>query len=76
MNMQWLPEVQREARREPLLEINRPDHFKYFLALEQDYAQMERQQRGLRQNALQSMILTKQEVRLAHFHAVLDQWLA
>lgn len=44
-------------------------------ALEQDYEQMERQQKGLRQSTLKYMALTKQEVRLAHFRSVLDGWL-
>lgn len=73
-NYLWLPPEEREAKREPLLEIAEGDHFDYFLALEQDYEQMQRQQRGLRNSPLKQLALTKQEVRLAYFHSVLDSW--
>jgi len=73
-NYLWLPPEEREAKREPLLEIAEGDHFDYFLALEQDYEQMQRQQRGLRNSTLKQLALTKQEVRLAYFHSVLDSW--
>ena len=74
MNLQWFPPEERATRREPVTEVAAGDHFDYFLALEQDFEQMERQQRGLRQNSLPYLSLTKQEVRLAHFHAALDGW--
>jgi phenylpropionate dioxygenase-like ring-hydroxylating dioxygenase large terminal subunit len=74
ISLQWLPLNQRSTQRAPMLTIKKPDHFPYSLALEQDYAQMERQQKGLRQTALEYMLLTKQEVRLAHYHSVLDRW--
>jgi phenylpropionate dioxygenase-like ring-hydroxylating dioxygenase large terminal subunit len=72
--LQWLPPGERAAKREPLREIAEGDHFPYFLALEQDYDQMQRQQQGLRNHALGAMALTRQEVRLAHYHAALDSW--
>ena len=71
----WLPPEQRAERRTELTEIAEGDHFPYFLALEQDYNQMERQQLGLRNSTLKYMALTKQEPRVAHFHTVLDSWL-
>ena len=74
MNLQWFPSEERAAKRQPLLEVPAGEHFEYFLALEQDYVQMERQQRGLRQSTQPFLSLTKQEVRLAHFHAALDSW--
>jgi hypothetical protein len=74
MNLQWLPAAERAARREPLRDMAEGEHFPYFLALEQDWEMMQRQQRGLRNAALGDMALTRQEVRLAHFHAVLDRW--
>lgn len=74
MNLQWLPPEQRAEKREPLREIAEGDHFPYFLALEQDYEQMEHQQRGLRNSTLKELALTRQEVRLAHFHSALDSW--
>jgi len=75
INLMWLPEDQRRAAIEPCLEIAEGDHFTYFLPLEQDWEQMQHQQRGLRNRALKQTVLTRQEVRLAHYHAVLDAWL-
>jgi phenylpropionate dioxygenase-like ring-hydroxylating dioxygenase large terminal subunit len=72
----WLPEEARGAAREPLRNVAEGDHVPYFLALEQDWEMMQRQQRGLRNEALGFMALTRQEVRLAHFHAALDGWMA
>jgi len=73
-NYQWFPPEERAANKTELVEIADGDHFPYFLALEQDYQQMEHQQRGLRNRALKEMALTKQEVRLAHYHAAIDSW--
>jgi nitrite reductase/ring-hydroxylating ferredoxin subunit len=73
-NLMWLPPEERAAKREPLREIAEGDHFPYFLALEQDWEMMQRQQRGLRNRGLEKIVLTRQEVRLAHFHSVLDTW--
>ncbi len=73
-NLQWFPPEQRAAMREPLLEIPDGEHFPYFLALQQDYEQMEVQQRGLRNTALKFMSLTRQEPKVAHFHAAVDAW--
>jgi phenylpropionate dioxygenase-like ring-hydroxylating dioxygenase large terminal subunit len=73
-NLMWLPLEERAARREPLRQIAEGDHFPYFLALEQDWEMMQRQQRGLRNRELDHMALTRQEVRLAYFHSVLDGW--
>jgi phenylpropionate dioxygenase-like ring-hydroxylating dioxygenase large terminal subunit len=71
----WLPPEEREKQRLPLTEIAEGEHVPYFLALEQDFSQMEAQQHGLRNNALKYMVLTKQEPRLANLHTVLDGWL-
>lgn len=75
MALAWLPPEQRAAAREPLREVPEGEHGAYFLALEQDWEMMQRQQRGLRNNALGHMALTRQEVRLAYYHAVLDAWI-
>ena len=58
------------------MEVPEGEHFPYFLALDQDYWQMEVQQRGPRNRALKFMALTRQEPKVAHFHSVLDGWLA
>jgi phenylpropionate dioxygenase-like ring-hydroxylating dioxygenase large terminal subunit len=70
---QWLPAEQRAKQRAEL--IDEPKDFKYFLALQQDHEQMQRQQKGLRNRSLEYVTLTRQEVRLAYFHSVLDGWL-
>ena len=70
---QWLPPEVRSAQRAPLIDIAEGEHQPYFLALEQDYVQMQRQQRGLRNRGLKEMVLTRQEVRLAHFHAAITR---
>jgi phenylpropionate dioxygenase-like ring-hydroxylating dioxygenase large terminal subunit len=70
---QWLPPEERAAARAPL--VDEPKDFPYFLALQQDYDQMQRQQKGLRQHGLEEMALTRQEVRLAYFHSILDSWM-
>ena len=72
MGLMWLPEDQRAALRAPLEEVGEGEHQPYFLALEQDYDQMQRQQAGLRNRGLTHMALTRQEVRLAWYHSVLD----
>jgi len=74
-NLMWLPEGERAAKREPLREMTEGEHFPYFLALEQDWEMMQRQQRGLRNSGLDHMVLTRQEVRLAYYHSVLDTWI-
>jgi hypothetical protein len=73
VNFQWLPPEERAAKRAPL--IDEPEQFEYFLALQQDYDQMQRQQKGLRQRGLDHQALSRQEVRLAYFHSILDSWL-
>jgi phenylpropionate dioxygenase-like ring-hydroxylating dioxygenase large terminal subunit len=73
-NYQWFPPDQRAAQQTAVTEIAPGDHFPYFLALEQDYDQMQRQQAGLRNTGLTEMALTRQEVRLAHYHAAIDSW--
>jgi len=74
INLQWFPPEARAAMRTPLTDVPEGEHYPYFLALEQDYEMMQRQQRGLRNRALTEMALTRQEVRLAHYHAAIDAW--
>lgn len=75
MFMQFLPPEQRAAQYTPLRDIPEGEHFPYFLALEQDFEQMPVQQTGLRNSTLGHLVLTKQEPRVAHFHAALDRWI-
>ena len=71
----WVPPEERLTRREPLEEVLEGEHYPYFLALEQDYQQMQNQQGGLRNTALKAIYPTRQEPKVAHFHATLDRWL-
>jgi len=73
-NLQWFPPGQRAESRTELTDVPAGEHYPYFLALEQDYEQMQRQQRGLRNSTQKFLSLTRQEVRLAHFHAALASW--
>ena len=50
--------------------------YPYFLALQQDYEQMPRQQLGLRDRGLGCISLVHEEVSIARFHSVLDRYLA
>jgi len=74
-NLMWLPPEARAATREPLRDVPEGEHVPYFLALEQDWEMMQRQQRGLRNSTQKHVTLTRQEVRLAYYHSVLDGWL-
>jgi nitrite reductase/ring-hydroxylating ferredoxin subunit len=68
------PEYQ--AYRVQLTEVDVPGSYQYFLALQQDYEQMPRQQQGLRNHALKFMSLAREEVNIARFHAIVDRYLA
>lgn len=72
----WLPDEYRDALKVELTEVEEAGSFDYFLALQQDYEQMPRQQRGLRNSTLEYMSLIKEEVPIAKFHSVLDRYLA
>ncbi|WP_067889308.1 aromatic ring-hydroxylating oxygenase subunit alpha [Nocardia vaccinii] len=72
----WLPKEMQDAYRAQLVEVDEPGSYKYFLALQQDYEQMPRQQIGLRNRRLDHMALVKEEVVVAHYHSVVDRHLA
>src|SRR5262249_6526185 len=70
----WFPRKEgREAKRLPMTVRAEGEHVPYFLALEQDFQQMEAQQLGLKNRAMKYMVLTKQEPRVAHLHTELDR---
>jgi len=69
----WLPPEQREAQRAELVVVEEPGTYPYFLALQQDYDQMQRQQKGLSNLALETLRLVREEVNVARFHQVLDR---
>ncbi|WP_317930714.1 aromatic ring-hydroxylating dioxygenase subunit alpha [Halioxenophilus sp. WMMB6] len=72
----WLPEAERAGQRAQLLEVQEPGSYPYFLALQQDYDQMQRQQEGLSNLALKKVRLVREEVNVARFHQVLDGYMA
>ncbi|PXW35397.1 UNVERIFIED_CONTAM: Rieske-like 2Fe-2S protein [Williamsia faeni] len=72
----WLPEELRDVYKADLVEVDEPGSYKYFLALQQDYEQMPRQQRGLRNTGLKYMSLVKEEIVVSHFHHVLNKHIA
>ena len=72
----WLPAEHRTAFAAELIDVQEPGSFKYFEALQQDYEQMPRQQRGLRNARLDHMALVNEEVVIAHYHSVIDRYLA
>lgn len=72
----WLPEAFRTEHRAELVEVTEPNSYPYFLALQQDYDQMPRQQTGLSNSKLTHMNLVEEETSIARFHTVLDRYLA
>ena len=72
----YLPAEHRDAFRAALIEVDEPGSYKYFEALHQDYVQMPRQQKGLRNNRLDHMSLVREEVVIGHYHSVVDRYMA
>ncbi|WP_454790179.1 aromatic ring-hydroxylating oxygenase subunit alpha [Mycolicibacterium lutetiense] len=72
----WLPDEHKAAFTAEPIVVDQAGSYKYFEALQQDYEQMPRQQIGLRNTALKHMALVKEEVVIAHFHSVVDKYLA
>ncbi|WP_308198817.1 SRPBCC family protein [Rhodococcus sp. F64268] len=75
ISVMFLPDEMKDALRATPIEVKEPGEFKYLEALQQDYEQMPRQQRGLRNEALDHLLLVSEEVVVAHFHSVLDRYL-
>ncbi|MCV7154577.1 aromatic ring-hydroxylating oxygenase subunit alpha [Mycolicibacterium pyrenivorans] len=72
----YLPSEHRDAFRAEPIVVDEPGSYKYFEALHQDYVQMPRQQLGLRNDRLDHMSLVKEEAVIAHFHSVIDRYMA
>ena len=72
----WLPPEMREQYRAEPVEVEEKGSYPYFLALQQDYDQMERQQMGLRNKGLDHISLIPEEASIARFHAALDRHLS
>ena len=71
----WLPEGLREQYRAAPVEVTEPNSYPYFLALQQDYEQMPRQQIGLNNTQLTHMSLVREETSIARFHSVIDRYI-
>jgi phenylpropionate dioxygenase-like ring-hydroxylating dioxygenase large terminal subunit len=76
MVLRWLKADKRVTARVAQTVVPEGEHAQYFLALEQDYQQMCRQQSGLRNRALSHQRLTRYEPKVAFFHHVLKRWLS
>jgi phenylpropionate dioxygenase-like ring-hydroxylating dioxygenase large terminal subunit len=72
----WLPEEFRNDFKTTPVEVQEANSYPYFLALQQDYEQMPRQQIGLRNTRLQHLQLVHEEISVARFHTVYDRWMA
>lgn len=72
----WLPPQLRTQYRAELVDVKEPNSYPYFLALQQDYDQMQRQQHGLRNQPLKFLALVREEASIARFHSVLDRYIA
>lgn len=72
----YVPQDFRDAVRAEAIVVDTPGSHKYFEALQQDYEQMPRQQKGLRNDRLDHMSLVKEEVVIAHYHSVVDRYMA
>ncbi len=72
----YLPPEHRDAFTVGLTEVDEPGSYKYFEALHQDYEQMPRQQLGLRNKRLDHMSLVKEDIVVAHYHSVVDRYVA
>ncbi len=72
----WLPDSLRTQYRTELVDVEEPNSYPYFLALQQDYDQMPRQQLGLRNSTLKHMVIIKEEASIARFHTVLDRYVS
>lgn len=71
-----LPPELKDAFKAELVEVTEPNSYPYFLALQQDYVQMPRQQAGLRNSRLEYMALAQEEIGIARYHSVIDRYMA
>lgn len=72
----WLPQAMHGEYRAAAVKVTESGSYPYFLALQQDYEQIPRQQQGLRNTGLGHLSLLNEELSIARFHAVLDRYLA
>lgn len=71
----YLPDELAEAFRVELTEVDPPGTHEYFLALQQDYDQMPRQQAGLRSSELTYIHPVHEEIIVKRFNDVVDRYM-
>jgi phenylpropionate dioxygenase-like ring-hydroxylating dioxygenase large terminal subunit len=71
----WLPDALRAQYRAEPVTVTERGTYPYFLALQQDYDQMPRQQNGLKNKRLTHLSLVREELSVARFHGVWDRWM-
>jgi len=74
IRLAWLPPEQRATARAPLLEVDPPGSYQYFLVLQQDYEAMPRTQKGLRNTRLKYLTLGSEEGLVVKFHREIDKY--
>jgi phenylpropionate dioxygenase-like ring-hydroxylating dioxygenase large terminal subunit len=72
----WFPSDMAAELRQELIDVREPGSHEYFLALQQDYDQMPRQQLGLRNSTMKFMATVDEEVIVQHFEQVVDEYMA
>lgn len=72
----YLPEEFRDAFKAEPIEVTEQGSYQYFLALQQDYDQMQRQQTGLRNRLLTHLTLVHEELNVANFHMRVDKYVS
>ncbi|OMB86506.1 aromatic ring-hydroxylating oxygenase subunit alpha [Mycolicibacterium conceptionense] len=73
VNYQWVRPEDREKLSTPHSWV--PEDQSLGLVLDQDREQIPRQQRGLRNRALKTVVLARNEARIGHFHKTLNRYL-
>ncbi|HMP55178.1 MAG TPA: aromatic ring-hydroxylating dioxygenase subunit alpha [Novosphingobium sp.] len=74
VRLAWVPQEARAKVRAPLLRVDPPGSFEYFLVLQQDYEAMPRTQLGLRNTALRYVTAGSEEGLVVKFHREIDKY--
>lgn len=74
VRLAWAPEEMREKVRTPLLNVDPPGSYEYFLVLQQDYEAMPRTQLGVRNTRLKYATVGSEEGLVVKFHREIDKY--
>lgn len=74
VRLAWVPEAARAQARTPLLAVDPPGSFEYFLVLQQDYEAMPRTQLGVRNTRLKYATVGSEEGLVVKFHREIDKY--